>query len=190
MPLSILENLVFKNKNFKEEKLTRAEYESCQFLNCIFYEADVSMNIFTECSFEQCDLSMSNVTNTSFKDVFFKDCKMVGIQFNHCNPFLLEMNFEDCNLHLSSFYKLNLKNTSFKNCNLSENDFVETNLTNANFEKSELLGAIFENTILEKSDFRSARNYTIDPETNRIKKAKFSREGIEGLLFRHQIEIY
>jgi hypothetical protein len=44
------------------------------------------------------------------------------------------------------------------------------------------MGAIFENTNLEKCDFRSAYNYVIDPQNNKIKKAKFSKEGAIGLL--------
>jgi hypothetical protein len=42
---------------------------------------------------------------------------------------------------------------------------------------------------LEKADFRTAFNYSINPETNRIKKAKFSKEGLNGLLDKYDIEI-
>lgn len=49
--------------------------------------------------------------------------------------------------------------------------------------------ATFENTIIEKTDFLSSFNYSIDPETNRIKKAKFSLAGVTGLLDKYDIEI-
>jgi hypothetical protein len=52
-----------------------------------------------------------------------------------------------------------------------------------------MANATFENTILEKADLRTSYNYLIDPEINRIKKAKFSKEGIVGLLHRYDIEI-
>jgi hypothetical protein len=42
---------------------------------------------------------------------------------------------------------------------------------------------------LEKADFRSAFNYTISPSLNRLKKAKFPREGLSGLLSDIGIEI-
>jgi hypothetical protein len=42
---------------------------------------------------------------------------------------------------------------------------------------------------LEKADFRSAFNFSIDPEMNRMKKAKFSRTGVFGLLHKYNIEI-
>jgi len=44
-------------------------------------------------------------------------------------------------------------------------------------------------TFLKKRDFRSAYNYALDPEINRIKKAKFSREGLPGLLHKYNIDI-
>jgi hypothetical protein len=42
---------------------------------------------------------------------------------------------------------------------------------------------------LEKADFRTSYNYSINPEVNRIKKAKFSTAGIAGLLCKYDIEI-
>ncbi|WP_086936325.1 pentapeptide repeat-containing protein [Chamaesiphon minutus] len=57
------------------------------------------------------------------------------------------------------------------------------------FENCDLTDAIFQYTILEKADFRTAYNYSIDPELNRIKKAKFSRSGIAGLLDKYDIDI-
>ena len=49
--------------------------------------------------------------------------------------------------------------------------------------------AIFENTILEKADFRTAYNYAIDPEINKIKRARFSSFGVAGLLQKYDIDI-
>ena len=38
-------------------------------------------------------------------------------------------------------------------------------------------------------DFKTSYNYSIDPEVNSIKKAKFSLEGISGLLYKYDIVI-
>jgi hypothetical protein len=38
-------------------------------------------------------------------------------------------------------------------------------------------------------DFSTAYNYTIDPEFNPMKKAKFSTQGIPGLLQKYDIKI-
>jgi uncharacterized protein YjbI with pentapeptide repeats len=84
---------------------------------------------------------------------------------------------------------LKLKKTRFKNSNLSEVDFTEADLTNSLFENCDLSGARFERTILEKADLSTSHNYSIDPELNKIKKAKFSILGIAGLLDKYDIEI-
>jgi hypothetical protein len=42
---------------------------------------------------------------------------------------------------------------------------------------------------LEKADFRSAYNLSIDPEKNKIKKAKFSSTCLTELLEKYNIDI-
>ena len=113
----------------------------------------------------------------------------MGLHFENCDPFLFEVDFDNCFLQLSSFYKLKLKKTRFKNSNLSEVDFTEADLTNSLFDNCDLDAARFERTTLEKADLRTSRNYSIDPELNKIKKAKFSIHGISGLLDKYDIEI-
>ena len=111
----------------------------------------------------------------------------MGLRFDDCNPFLLALDFEGCLLNFSSFYGLKLKKTAFKNCNLEEVEFSETDLTSANFENANLLKATFERSILESADFRTASNFSIDPELNRMSKAKFSSQNIVGLLHKYKI---
>ena len=68
-------------------------------------------------------------------------------------------------------------------------DLTACDLSQAIFENCDLAGTLFENTILEKTDFRTAYNYSIDPELNKIKKAKFSLPGVLGLLSKYDIEV-
>jgi hypothetical protein len=49
--------------------------------------------------------------------------------------------------------------------------------------------ARFERTVLEKVDFRTSYNFSIDPEVNRMKKARFSLAGIAGLLGKYDIVV-
>jgi len=72
---------------------------------------------------------------------------------------------------------------------MQEIDLTECDLTSAVFDNCDLTRATFHNTILEKADLRSAYDYSIDPENNRIKKAKFSVTGLPGLLDKYGIEI-
>ena len=92
-------------------------------------------------------------------------------------------------LNFSSFYKLKLKKTHFQKCTLHDVDFTEADLGGALFDNCDLARAAFENTILEKTDFRTSFNYSINPELNRIKRAKFSKEGVIGLLDKYDIEV-
>jgi fluoroquinolone resistance protein len=188
--MQIISSKEFKNQDFTIEKLMKAEYENCKFIACQFNESHLSGLIFYECIFQDCDLSLCHVRNTSVKDIKFENCKLLGVRFEECNPFLLSLSFEGCNLSLSSFYKLSLKKTLFLNCNLKETDFTECNLNLASFDSSNLLGAIFKNTNLEKTDFRTAQNYAIDPEENLLKKTKFSKTGLEGLLQKYSLDLF
>ena len=85
-------------------------------------------------------------------------------------------------LNLSSFYQINGKGTTFHACSMQEVDFTEANFSEALFEECDLAGALFDRTNLEKADFRNAYNYRISPTINRLKKAKFSQDGLAGLL--------
>jgi uncharacterized protein YjbI with pentapeptide repeats len=84
---------------------------------------------------------------------------------------------------------MKIKTTIFKNCQLLETDLTESDLTGSTFDNCDLSGATFDNTNLEKVDFRTSFNFTIDPEINRIKKAKFSLPGVLGLLNKYDIVI-
>jgi uncharacterized protein YjbI with pentapeptide repeats len=72
---------------------------------------------------------------------------------------------------------------------LKETDLTECDLTEAVFDNCDLSKAIFDGAILEKADLRTAYNYTIDPEKNRIKKTRFSPAGLHGLLDKYDIRI-
>jgi fluoroquinolone resistance protein len=189
MERTYIEDKKFEKINFAETVLVAGEYENCEFTNCNFSNINLSGISFAECEFTGCNLSTAKLGKTAFKDVKFNDCKLTGLHFHDCNEFLFEVSFDNCQLHLSSFYKLKLKNMLFKNSVLHEVDFSEADLTAAIFDHCDLDRAIFDNTILEKADFRTSFNYSINPERNRMKKAKFSTAGIAGLLDKYDIEV-
>jgi uncharacterized protein YjbI with pentapeptide repeats len=132
---------------------------------------------------------LAKLKNTSLQDIHFIGCKLVGVLFDECNPFLFSVNFENCVLKLAVFYKTNLKKTHFKNCNLQETDFTEADMTAAILDNCDLQRSIFHKTNLEKTDFRTSFLYSIDPELNKLKKARFSRMGVVGLLDKYGIDI-
>ena len=102
----------FQAISYSESPLDKGDYENCIFSSCIFANSSLSMINFVDCEFKSCDFSLSNVKNTAFKDCKIKDCKILGVKFEECNTFGFTIHFENCQLNLSSFYKLSLKNLS------------------------------------------------------------------------------
>ena len=184
-----IEEKAFERIDFSEKPLAEADYDSCTFTGCNFLNSDLSGTRFIDCEFRECNLSTANLTKTSFQDTRFRDCKMLGLYFQKCNPLGFMIGVENCQLDHSSFYKVNLILTTFLNSKLHDVDFTEAELKNAVFDNCDLLNSVFENTHLEKADFSTSFNYSIDPEINRIKGAKFSLPAVVGLLNKYGIEI-
>lgn len=189
MEKNYIEEKSFEGVDFSIEGFQPAEYDRCNFNNCNFSQCNLSDAVFAECVFSGCDLSLAALSNTALRDVAFKDCKMLGLRFENCSEFVLSLSFEDCILNDSSFYKLKIKKTIFANCRMHDIDLSEADLTACVFDKCDLKGAVFNRTVLEKADLRTAFNYSIDPELNRIKKAQFSVPSVIGLLNKYDIKI-
>ena len=165
------------------------EYEACEFYNCNFMKADLSKIQFVDCRFHTSDLSMAKLDRASLQQVEFEACKLLGVHFEDCKDFLFSVSFENCQLNMATFIGMKLQNMSFMNCNLTEADFSRADLTKARFKDCNLDKAIFMNTNLSGADFREAYNFTIYVERNTMKKAKFSKENLAGLLTQYQLVI-
>lgn len=172
-----------------ETPLQQGEYENCNFHELDLSETDFSQFKFINCSFNDCNLSLSRLSKTAFQDVRFKGCKMMGWRMDQCSDFGLQVQFEQCILQHASFYKKKLARTRFENCQLQEADFSECDLSHAEFVNCDLNLAVFANTNLEKADLRTASRYTIDPDQNRLKRAKFSWPALAGLLNKYDVDL-
>lgn len=82
-----------------------------------------------------------------------------------------------------------MKGTTFTNCSLIAVDFMSTDLTEVLFDTCDLYRAEFDKAIANKADFRTSRNYTIDPMRTKLKKAQFSLEAVKGLLTKYEIVV-
>ncbi|REE00075.1 pentapeptide repeat-containing protein [Marinoscillum furvescens] len=171
------------------QTLQSGKYENCTFRNCHLEGTNLSESEFIDCEFISCDLSNTTLTNTGLKDVRFSNCKLLGLHFEDCNPFLLEVHFEKCQLDLSTFYGLKLPKTRFHQCSLREVDFTESDLSQSSFGGCDLSGATFERTNLTKADLREAEHFNINPNLNTLKKARFSRMDLAGLLTTFDLDI-
>ncbi|MEO6316386.1 MAG: pentapeptide repeat-containing protein [Chitinophagaceae bacterium] len=183
------EEKIFEGVDFTEKNPSGRTFTDCTFINCDFSKADLTNDDFMDCHFQLCNCSLAVLENTGIKNVRFTACKLVGIDFSRCNNFNFSPSFENCPMDYSSFFQKKMKKTLFADCSLKDTDFTETDLTGAVFKNCNLLQAAFVHAVLEKADFRTATNYALDPEMNKIKKAKFSYSGIAGLLAKYDIDI-
>lgn len=179
----------FDQVNFTQISLAKGEYEKCKFDNCNFSDYDLREFKFIDCFFINCNLSLAKLNKTVLQDIKFEGCKLVGLHFEDCNDFILSFSFNECQLNYSTFYKSKIKKIVVKNSSLIQVDFTEADLTDAVFHNCNMEQTIFNNTILEKVDFRTAYNFSIDPEMNKISKAKFSSASLQGLLDKYDLEI-
>ena len=124
----------YNGENYQKSPLLKGDYDNCTFTKCNFKESDLKNINFSECTFTDCDFSMADIGNCSFKEVEFYECKLLGLQFESCNPFLMSLFFKGCTLNFSSFYKLKLSGMKFIRCTLEQVDFTEANLTSVSFE--------------------------------------------------------
>lgn len=186
---TIIDSMTFSKTDFTQELLCKGEYENCIFSGCDFSNVSLNGYVFLDCTFNTCNLSNAHLDNATLNTVRFIDCKLLGVHFENCNSIGFEICCENCNLTHASFFKLSLIKTTFKNDKCVDTDFTECDLSGSLFDNCDLSGALFNRTNLEKSDFVSSFNYCIDPEKNRLKSARFSEDGIKGLLFKYGIII-
>lgn len=179
----------FDKTDGRATPLQKGEYEHCTFTNCDLAEADLGGIRFVDCRFEGCNLSLAKTPKTAWREVAFVNCKMLGLRFDACDAFGLSFSFEGCVLDHSSFYKVKALKTRFKHTQLHEVDLTECDLSGSVFADCDLAGATFDNTNIEKADLRTAYNYALDPERNRIKKAAFATAGLPGLLGKYGIVV-
>ncbi|HTF20170.1 MAG TPA: pentapeptide repeat-containing protein [Chryseolinea sp.] len=179
----------FSKTSFKDHPLEKGEYENCTFSDCDFSECGLMHFKFIDCIFITCNLSLIKTNDTSFQSASFKGCKMLGIRFDLCKTFNLSLSFDNCTLDHSIFFRLSIKKTIIRDCSLKSVDFTECDLSGSTISRCNLADATIENANLEKVDFRGSVNYRIDPTMNRMKKSKYSLDGLPGLLARYDIVV-
>ena len=189
MHKALFEDEKWVGLDYARAPLAPGEYEQCSFSGCTFLHADLSGIVFSGCDFTDCDLSMAQLRGTALREVRFSNCKLLGLRFDECHSFSFAVSFDKCVLNLSSFFRLKMPKTRFRDCKLEEVEFVEADLSQAIFDNCELRGALFEQTNLQGADFRTAYQFSIDPEINRIQKARFLRQNLAGLLDKFKISI-
>ncbi|MDU0372212.1 pentapeptide repeat-containing protein [Hymenobacter endophyticus] len=171
------------------ELVGQQEFEQYHFIGFDLSQANLAGRRFSECLFENCNLTGATLANTGLQNVAFEGCKLLGLQFTSCRDMLFDVHFDRCQLDYASFWGKVMPNTRFASCSLLETDFTRADLTNAVFEECQLRGAIFAQTRLFGADFRTAQNVVLDPEQNEVKQARFSVQGLAGLLGKYGLVV-
>ncbi|MHA7059154.1 pentapeptide repeat-containing protein [Aquimarina sp. M1] len=183
MTLQTFVNKNFTNQDFSNQKLPGNEYDNCTFTNCDFTEANIAVITFLGCTFSDCNFTKVLLKQAAFRDeCIFEDCKLLGANFSSCDAFMFSAGFQGCILDYASFVSFEIKNTKFIDCKMIGADFTEATIIGSEFRNCDLNSAVFEQTNAEKADFTSAIKFDIDPTQNKLKKAKFSKETIAGVL--------
>ena len=189
MPSNYITGVEITDKIFAEGEIMYRDFERCTFVNCDLSKCNYLGTAFIDSDFINCNFTEAKVNYVSFRDVQFTDCNFTGVNFSMCDPLLFRFSFKDCILDYAKFYTLKLKGIFFNNCSMVAVDFMKTDLTEAVFTDCNLHQSVFIDTIANKTDFTTSYNFTIDPERNKLKKAKFSLEGLKGLLTKYDIVV-
>jgi len=169
--------------------LGHTEFEEYRFVNCDFGGANLSNLRFSDCLFERCNLASAALAGTALQNVAFDECKLLGLQFTACRDMLFGVHFDHCQMRYASFAGRYMPNTRFVGCALDEADFADADLTGAAFTDCSLAGAVFQNTTLVEADFATATGFTIDPESNRLQRARFSLHGLLGVVAKYELVV-
>ncbi|UFH53374.1 pentapeptide repeat-containing protein [Spirosoma sp. KNUC1025] len=182
-------NQVFDQTTPRIDRWTEQEFEQCTFRKLDLSKVELTNSNFVNCRFDDCNLTNVVVKNTKLYDVSFAGCKLAHVDFGTCNPFGFHVTFQECQLDYSVFLNRKLKKAHFTDCSLKEVHFLQCDLTGTSFNHCNLELARFDNNNLTQVDFSTSYNLELNPDENKLKKARFSLHNLPGLLTRYDLVI-
>ena len=183
----------FKKIEFSKENVNSKVFIECRFIDCDFPETVFRNCKFKECEFHKCNLSLIKVIDCSFTNTFFEDSKIIGVNWTEVLwpkvKLSCPIRFLKCDVSLSTFIGLDLREIIIKECRAHDVDLRETDLTKAQLMGTDFTKSQFFETNLTKADLTDAKNYSIDIYHNKITKAKFTLPEALSLLYSMGIEL-
>ncbi|EGA69126.1 hypothetical protein VISI1226_07463 [Vibrio sinaloensis DSM 21326] len=171
---SILTNVRFVDSNLRECALIGSELENSSFGRTILNDADfesVEMKTvhfnsskatgadFTYLIANDVEISKSDFSASCFEQAtmaksIFRDCSLLGIDFDRAT--LSSVEFANSDLQKAYFADADLEGVSFKNSPLDGARFDNSTIKNTSFSEAQLAGADFHDAWLENVDFCGA----------------------------------
>lgn len=162
------------------------EYSECIFEHCIFAGIVLIDVVFDNCAFVNCTFRDVNLAGLRMQNATFRDTAFINIDWSEIRYasklFPLVKEISKCILKYNNFSKMKLLKLPLVDSSLIDCAFLECDLSGSVFKNVDLQDTSFQECNLSKADFREARNYRINPESNRMHKAKFSLPEVVGLL--------
>ena len=180
--------MTFEALDQKGLRIEGSVFEGCTFKGCTFSGGIFRRCRFLDCTFENSDLSNGDFTGASLREVTFRSCKMLGVNWSSASA-LDHLHFEGSMLSYGVFASLDLKRWSFKDSLARDVDFSEADLSGADLRGADLAGARFSGSNLTGADLRGAKSYTIRASDTKLKNAKFSLPEATLLLYGLGIEL-
>lgn len=174
---------------YGQDGVNFTEFENCEFERCDFGACTFLAVTFIDCVFTDCNFVGTKINYVALRTAHFIGCNFTDVNFAMCDKLIFDVQFTRCILDYAKFYTLKIKGTAFTNCSMVAVDLMAANITGARFDGCDLHRAVFDKTIANKADFSHASHYVIDPQRNKIAKALFAKDGLKGLLARHQLVI-
>ncbi|MCW4469852.1 pentapeptide repeat-containing protein [Flavobacterium sp. MFBS3-15] len=176
-------------KIYNQDDIMYKDFERCTFTQCDFTACNFTGVAFIDCNFISCNFSEAKINYVGLRGAFFDNCNFTGVNFSMVDKLFFSIEFKNSTLDYAKFYTLKIKGTIFTDCSLIAVDFMSTDLTEVLFDNCNLHKAVFHDSIAQKADFTTSYNYSIDPERNKLRRARFSQEGLKGLLEKYEIVV-
>lgn len=168
------------------ELLENAEFEDCVFDHCRWLGTRVKNCRFNACTFDHCNFSGVVFSFTTMKDAWmlnsaFRSMAWGGLQ-GKSGVFQPFGKIKNCAFRYNDFSGMALNGFDWTGAELQQCTFDDTRLAGASFYGVRLGGTRFTRCDLQKADLRTAEEYAIDLETNKLKGARFSFPDVVRLL--------
>lgn len=168
---------------------TNHHFENCHFEGLTFGEMDWRNTRFENCTFERCNLVGVRWTGARLHGVDFKECTVDRLRWSTLSPQFLNLSLHECQATGGDWSDLDLKGCKLIDSNLSACDFSGADARNVDWSGSKLTEVIFHRSDLREGDFRTAIEWNIDPQENRVRDARFASNNLEGLVGRMGIRL-